>query len=179
MLFLSDFLSIISKNPAGFIAALAVFQAIHPKLMRSDSLTVFDLSFIPPLFGFDNEQVVTTATSDAAGIIGGDGNDKVTNAGSLIVQSDATVDIDELSIGLLGLGSDVNRTAMAAVTGITGNHGNDYIENSGQLDATANGRLDLLSISVDLVGGATDIDGKNEALANAVGIDGGDGGLCT
>jgi len=139
------------------------------------NVTVFDLSFIPPLFGFDNEQVATNATSEATGIIAGDGNDKVTNAGSLLVQSDATVNIDRLAISLLGLDSEVNRTAMATVTGITGDHGNDYIKNSGQLDATSNAKLDLLSISVDLVGGATNIDASNQALASAFGIDGGDG----
>jgi len=139
------------------------------------NVTFFDLSFIPPLFGFDNEQVATTASSEAAGIIGGDGNDKVRNTGSLLVQSDATVDIDGLSISLLGLGSEVNRTATAAVTGISGEHGNDYIKNSGQLDARSNAKLDLLNIGVDLVGGATNIDASNQALASAMGIDGGDG----
>jgi len=148
----------------------------------SVEVTVFDLSFIPPLFGVESDQVVTTATSQATGIQAGGGDDRVVNNAVLQVESNAKIDVDDYSVSLLGLSSDVNRTATAHVTGISGGRGYDYIENNGQIIATSNAKLDLFNLSVDLIslddglpGFASEIEGSNRSLAYATGIDGGDG----
>ena len=138
-------------------------------------VSVLDLSFIPPLFGFDSEQVATTASAKAVGIASADGDDSIKNSGSLLVKAEATVDVDGLDISALGLGSDINRNATTNAAGIAGGKGNDVVKNDGVIDVQSTARLNLLDISAALLGGATDIDASNEAVAKAVGIDGGHG----
>ena len=153
-------------------------------ITNSDTVdvSVFDLSFVPPLFGVESDQVVTTASSQATGIQAGDGDDKVVNNAALQVESEAKVDIDDYAVSLLGLAPDVSRTATAEVTGISGDRGDDYIKNNGQINVTSNAKLDLFGLSVDLVsldagvpGFTSDFEGSNQSLAYATGIEGGDG----
>jgi uncharacterized protein YhjY with autotransporter beta-barrel domain len=138
----------------------------------------------------------TTATGNATGISGGEGNDTITNAGRIIVGSNPGASSASVSVNLgastgeLGLVGGVSyanatTTAQATAIGIDGGSGSDTITNKrgGEIDVTANPTSSSASVGVTAEGvkgmgaavGISLTDGTTEAISSATGIAGGDG----
>ncbi|MEN6446234.1 MAG: hypothetical protein ABFD70_00640 [Syntrophaceae bacterium] len=137
----------------------------------------------------------TLSTADASGISGGDGYDRLTNAGKITAHGFSDSDAASVSVGLVGaqdgltLGftyADSTTTAQAHASGMNGGSGNDTLINTGtgEIEITADPESSSASVGVTLtgvtkgtgiVGGAALADGTTEAIATAEGINGGDG----
>ncbi len=135
----------------------------------------------------------TTASADAMGIEGGEGDDTIDTAGTVTVTADPSATSTEViaevqlsvekSASISGAIADTSTKALATdVTGISGGDGGDSITNSGMLSTTASPEAKSTSIVVDfqnvdqgLVAGLTYVDAETRAEAKAVGIDGGIG----
>ncbi|HVP78515.1 MAG TPA: autotransporter outer membrane beta-barrel domain-containing protein [Thermodesulfobacteriota bacterium] len=138
----------------------------------------------------------TTATGNATGISGGEGNDTVTNAGKIIVKSNPDADSASVSVnlgtstgelGLVGGFSYANNTTTAQATaiGIDGGPGNDTITNkrTGEIEVTANPTSSSASVTVTAQGvkgmgaavGISLTDGTTKSISSATGIAGGEG----
>ncbi len=136
----------------------------------------------------------TEARSTAAGIGGGDGDDKIVNSGKVAVRTspDATSTKVSVEIGVAGgeMGlvggvsyADAETTAEANAAGIDGGKGNDKIVNTGTVEVTAqpastSAQVGVTGHGVFGTGAAVGIaitDGTTNAVAGATGIRGGDG----
>ncbi len=136
----------------------------------------------------------TKAISNATGISGGgDGDDTVTNSGTITVISNPDTNSASVSATLTGaqdgltLGfayADTTTTAEANAVGIDGGSGNDTLTNTAQIEVTADPTSSSASVSATItgstkgtgiVGGAALTDGTTKAISNVAGIKGGEG----
>jgi uncharacterized protein YhjY with autotransporter beta-barrel domain len=133
----------------------------------------------------------TKAISTATGIAGGEGDDTITNSGSITVNALPDADSASVSVSLsaakegVAAGvtfADTTTIAQATATGIDGGEGNDTINNSGEIEVAANSTSSSASIGVTITGvkegaglGVALTDGTTKAISNATGINGGDG----
>ena len=94
---------------------------------------------------------------DAAGIIGGNGDDKIKNSGNVDSIADAQLTVASSSVSTAKSTfssasaraySDSTAQAKATSLGISGDNGNDIIENEGVVKASATANLDVQAASV-------------------------------
>jgi hypothetical protein len=117
----------------------------------------------------------TEANAYAAGILGGDGADSLTNNAAITLDSNAEITADAVTVTIAGYGTaDVSATATANAVGIDGGDGNDEIINHETITGTVKSKAPAKSVSVVLAG-----DGAANALAtshaSSTGISGGKG----
>ncbi len=136
----------------------------------------------------------TTATSRAAGITGGDGNDRIASSGPVTVASNSTATSASVSVNLGAAGGELGlvggfsyasatTTAESTAVGIDGGAGDDRIRNTASLTVTStpvatSGVVGVTAQGVKGMGAAVGIgvtDGSTKATASATGISGGDG----
>lgn len=134
-----------------------------------------------------------SSTTIAAGMTGGDGRDRLANAGTIVLDdikaaSDAvgvSVDLKFAKDGL-AVGAALVETGVAATseaTGLAGGNGADELVNDGLITISrVRAGSDAVAVSVGLVGSANGLDiaagladGSSTALAIAHGFDGGTG----
>jgi hypothetical protein len=144
----------------------------------------FTASLIAPPDAIWNGGAV--ASSSAAGIVGGDGDDRLHNAvdgeavGQILVDATATARAGSVNLAGLGIGAMVtSSSAAASAVGIDGGNGADRIRNAGVIGVQT--IADAIAIGVGITGlGATSVedavfDHGTNARARSVGIGGGDG----
>ena len=133
----------------------------------------------------------TTADATATGIAGGDGADKITNRSMIVanVESDANAVAVAANISVTGQGnavgaalSDSSSTASASASGIDGGADDDIIDNKGAINLLSFSDAQATAVSVGLAGsmrgmaeGKSVADSSAEAIAQSIGIDGGEG----
>jgi uncharacterized protein YhjY with autotransporter beta-barrel domain len=133
----------------------------------------------------------TTADATATGIDGGEGLDEITNLG--LISADATATTDAvavaggLSFTLAGTAegaalSDLSSTSFARAMGIDGGGDDDIIDNEGAMNVSSLADAQATAVSVGLTGamkglaeGKSVADSSAEAIAQSIGIDGGEG----
>jgi uncharacterized protein YhjY with autotransporter beta-barrel domain len=136
-------------------------------------------------------KATTTADATATGIDGGEGLDEITNLG--LISADATATTDAvavaggLSFTLAGTAdgaalSDLSSTSFAGAMGIDGGGDDDTIDNEGAINVSSLADAQATAVSVGLTGamkglteGKSVADSSAEAIAQSIGIDGGDG----
>ncbi len=111
------------------------------------------------------------ANTDVAGLAGNKQKDVITNTGDLTVQSEAIIELSDLTSDLVGIG-DTSRRAVASAEGMTGGKGDDRISNAGRMTVTADAIVKATGIDINLISGAGNIDAANQASAAATGFDG-------
>jgi uncharacterized protein YhjY with autotransporter beta-barrel domain len=138
----------------------------------------------------------TNATSNASGIVAGDGHDEIDNTGTIDVYADAHGSSTSASAGLgiqVGKGDDALQIDVilaraetqsdASAFGISGDDGHDSIVSSSTMNIESLAETDALGIGVDITGtlrasggaiGATLTDTSSTSTAHTVGIHGGD-----
>jgi uncharacterized protein YhjY with autotransporter beta-barrel domain len=118
----------------------------------------------------------TTAEAISKGIDFGAGNDILTNDGFINATSTASTTSTGVGVNLLGgVAAAVARsTATARTTGVDGGDGDDDVGNSGILIVQADADAKGTSVSVAMIGAAA-ADTASNAIAQATGIDGGQG----
>ncbi|TAK06741.1 MAG: hypothetical protein EPO39_08125, partial [Candidatus Manganitrophaceae bacterium] len=139
------------------------------------------------LVGVAANDTSNNAVSDAVGLQGGEGDDRIANSGTTTVTANAdalnvnagvNLALDE-SGAMVGVSlAHSQSTATATSTGIDGGAGTDEIANTGAIDSHAN--ADATSVAViatiesvsskGLTAGATVIDASTIATSNAAGI---------
>jgi uncharacterized protein YhjY with autotransporter beta-barrel domain len=131
------------------------------------------------------------ATTIAIGMDGGDGNDVLTNSGS-ITASDIHADTSAVSVAIsanlsmagVAAGaafSDASATATTTVKGMSGGAGDDTMRNSGIINVHGNADVAASSVGITINaalgvgGGAQIVNAGSTATTTAMGIDGGTG----
>jgi hypothetical protein len=136
-------------------------------------------------------KATTTADATATGIDGGEGSDEITNLGSISASASATTDAVAVAVGLsftlAGTAegaalSDLSSTSLAVATGIDGGGDNDTIDNEGAINVSSLADAQATAVSVGLTGamkglaeGKSVADSSAEAIAQSIGINGGEG----
>ena len=136
-------------------------------------------------------KATTTANATATGIDGGEGSDEITNLGSISANARATTDAVAVAVGLsftlAGTAegaalSDLSSTSLAVATGIDGGANDDIIDNEGAINLLSFSDAQATAVSVGLTGamkglaeGKSVADSSAEAIAQSIGIDGGEG----
>jgi len=119
-----------------------------------------------PVEGVSKADVSSTANAKSTAIDGGDGNDSITNTGSLT--ADATASATGVSVSLASIkenGKDGksqlngNVKANASVTGLAGGAGDDMVTNLGAFDVT--------SSATTVAAGGAGVEAKGSAAASA------------
>ncbi|MBN1380437.1 MAG: autotransporter domain-containing protein [Deltaproteobacteria bacterium] len=119
-----------------------------------------------------------TAEASAAGIDGGDDNDRITNHTVLNSSSDASASSEAVLLSPASIGTfAAPTTATAGSTGIRGGDGEDDLANPGTIAVNASSTTEALSLSFSGLQyeAAADGDMKTASAAKATGMDGGDG----
>lgn len=132
-----------------------------------------------------------TATLQARGLAGGDGNDLIVQTGRVRIENaqadaQATGVSVTLNASMAGLAAgaaiaDTRATARTEVTGLSGDAGNDTLHNAGSVDVSGRAHTGALSLAlqisgaVGVAGGATITDASSNATSTVIGIDGGAG----
>jgi uncharacterized protein YhjY with autotransporter beta-barrel domain len=133
----------------------------------------------------------TTADATATGIDGGEGLDEITNLGLISANASATTDAvavaGGLSFTLAGTAegaalSDLSSTSFARTMGINGGGDDDTIDNEGAINVSSLADAQATAVSVGLTGamkglaeGKSVADSSAEAIAQSIGIEGGEG----
>ena len=129
------------------------------------------------LAGAAPASVSTAAEAYAMGIDGGGGDDGILNQGIIDVDAVSDVSSGAVTVEIAGYGdSDASVTGKAVAVGIDGGDGSDTIENENTVDVHAVSTTDASGITVGLIGYAP-AGAEISALAEAIGIAGGDGDL--
>lgn len=118
-----------------------------------------------------------SATNVAAGIAGGAGNDTISNEGHIAATASARGTATAVTFGGVASGSWAisGTTANATAVGLDGGTGANRVSNSGTLDAQSQAHLNAGAISIT-GSGYTSADASSVALAESVGMTGGDEG---
>jgi uncharacterized protein with beta-barrel porin domain len=117
----------------------------------------------------------TGATANAFGLDAGLGNDLLINLGLANIGATAVTRSTGVAVSLVGVaGAIVSSTADANATGLYGGVGNDTLFNGHQVKTTADASARSTSVAMTLVGVSGGYAGT-EAVADALGLDGGDG----
>jgi uncharacterized protein YhjY with autotransporter beta-barrel domain len=136
-------------------------------------------------------KATTTADATATGIDGGEGLDEITNLGWISANASATTDAvavaGGLSFTLAGTAqgaalSDLSSTSFSGAMGIDGGGSDDTIDNEGVINVSSLADAQATAVSVGLTGamkglaeGKSVADSSAEAIAQSVGIEGGEG----
>jgi uncharacterized protein YhjY with autotransporter beta-barrel domain len=116
-----------------------------------------------------------TTLTQATGIAGDEGKDGIANMGTIDVDSNSTAKVANVSVNLIGATPVSGWTSSTAnATGIDGGLGDDWIRNEGTITADATSTTDATGVAVQ-VAGYSNMDITTNAIANATGINGGDG----
>lgn len=116
-----------------------------------------------------------TTLTQATGIAGGEGKDGIVNIGTIDVDSNSTAKVANVSVNLIGATPVSGWTSSTAnATGIDGGLGDDLIQNEGTVTANAISTTDATGVAVQIAG-YSNMDINTNAIANATGINGGDG----
>lgn len=116
-----------------------------------------------------------TATTQASGIAGKEGDDRLSNLGRIDVDSDSTANVNNVSINLVGATPVSGWTTSAAITtGMDAGSGRNHVENHKTITADSIARTDADGVAVQ-VAGYSDMDVTTNAIASATGIAGGSG----
>ena len=127
------------------------------------------------LIGATSVNANIDATARGTGIDGGDGDDTLTNLGSIDWTALSDARASSVSINLVGAAlGGATTLSSATATGIAGAAGEDTIENHGTMTLTADAKTTSGGVTVSLAGHAA-ADSNIQAVAEAVGIDGGSG----
>ena len=127
------------------------------------------------LIGASSVNANIDATAVGTGIDGGDGADTLTNLGSIDWTAKSDARNSGVSVNLIGAAlGGATTLSSATATGIDGGSGNDTIVNQGLVTVTADAKTKSGGVSVSLAGDA-EADSNLQAIARAVGIDGGSG----
>ena len=135
----------------------------------------------------------TQSSATATGISGDDGQDQITNRNTMTITSLAETDALAIGIDITGtlkasggaIGAtltDTSSTSTSTAVGIAGGDSNDTIVNSGNLNVAATADTSSINVSTamgyvqkGLVAGVSLGRAETQAIANAIGIDGGAG----
>lgn len=116
-----------------------------------------------------------TTVARATGIAGGAGKDTVGNQGTIDADSNATADVANVNVNLIGATPVSGWTSTTAHTaGIDTGTGDDRVENERTITADSVATTDATGVAVQ-VAGYSDMDITTNATATATGIVGGDG----
>jgi uncharacterized protein with beta-barrel porin domain len=116
-----------------------------------------------------------TTLTQAIGISGGEGKDKIANMGTIDVDSHSTANVANVSFNLIGATPVSGWTSSTAnATGIDAGLGDDWIQNEGIITADSIATTDATGVAVQ-VAGYSNMDIKTNAIANSTGITAGDG----
>ena len=142
-----------------------------------------DWSMNLAVFGSTVGDTTTVATATATGMDGNDGDDDVLNHGTVMTNADATaggtvIDINATFDPLQLYGESTvgasNTEANATATGLAGGAGNDYLLSTDEIFSDA--ESDVLATETTYKSfGASISGGGTDAIATAVGMDGGEG----
>jgi outer membrane autotransporter protein len=142
-----------------------------------------DWSMNLALFGSTVGDTTTVATARATGMDGNDGDDDVLNHGTVMTNADATaggtvIDINATFDPLQLYGESTvgasNTEANATATGLAGGAGNDYLLSTDEIFSDAESYV-LATETTYKSFGASISGGGTDAIATAVGMDGGEG----
>ncbi len=129
-------------------------------------------------FGTSSGTVISGGVSQAVGIDGGAGDDKIFNAGALVVGSSSALNLKASGFTFGGTsGAQEALTADSRSVGISGGAGANRTYNEGALTVTASSNL-TAKADVDAAFGATVTYGTTSADSKATGISGGEKGDC-
>ena len=113
------------------------------------------------------------AESDAVGLAGGSGKGDITNAGTVVVTSDAEARSDDVAVSVQGTASaGSSLTSRATATGIEGGSAKDVLSNTGALTVTSHALTYGLSADINFLD-VTQTDLTRTSEAAVVGMDGG------
>jgi hypothetical protein len=119
----------------------------------------------------------TKAEAVAAGFVGGDGFDTITNFSIVDVDAVAKTASTNVSVGLIGFAganTDLSALASARASGMEGGSGGDTLDNQNTLLANATAESPIRSVNVNLAGVAS-ADFSSQATSSAIGMGGGSG----
>lgn len=117
----------------------------------------------------------TRFAADAAGIDGGLGDDGIDNGAAITVRTAASAAGSSTSLALFAVTNQPSTTeTMASAAGIRGGGGNDIINSRAPIDVAAEALGVTTSLSATGIGMVSS-DAEARTLAEAAGIDGGDG----
>jgi uncharacterized protein with beta-barrel porin domain len=133
----------------------------------------------------------TTADAAAIGIAGGDGADEIINRAGISANANSKAKTVGVTVGITvaseGIAegaalSDSSSTSLAVATGIDGGADDDTIDNEGAINVSSLADAQATAVSVGLTGamkglaeGKSVADSSAEAIAQSIGIDGGEG----
>ena len=133
----------------------------------------------------------SASVADAAGLSGGEGNDRISNKGKIVsgalADADATGVTATLTVAKEGLAagaalSDTSSSAVSSSRGIDGGTGDDWIYNGAKVESKAEAYADTVSVTATIsgtktgvAGGASLSDSSAQTIAAARGIEGGAG----
>jgi len=127
-------------------------------------------------FGTSSGTVISGGVSQAVGIDGGAGDDRIWNAATLSVESSSTLTLKASGFTFGGTSGAHNAlTAESRSVGISGGAGANGIRSEGAVTVTASSSL-TAKADVDAAFGATVTDGITSANSTATGISGGEKG---
>jgi outer membrane autotransporter protein len=113
----------------------------------------------------------------ALGMRGDDGNDTVTNLGTLDVDGRSEYSFADVQVNIAGAGiastGDADSHADSHVTGIAGGQGNDLLRNEGAVRSDANATLTAKANAAVSIAGFAGMTAEVAAAPDATGIDGG------
>jgi uncharacterized protein with beta-barrel porin domain len=127
-------------------------------------------------FGTSSGSVTSGGISQAIGIDGGAGDDKIWNAAAVVAGSSSALNLKASGFTFGGTsGANEALTADSRSVGISGGAGANGIHNEGALTATATSSL-TAKADVDAAFGTTVVNGITSAYSTATGISGGEKG---
>jgi uncharacterized protein YhjY with autotransporter beta-barrel domain len=116
-----------------------------------------------------------TTLTQAIGISGGEGKDGIANMGTIDVDSNSTAKVANVSVNLIGATPVSGWTSSTAnAMGIDAGLGDDWIQNEGIVTTDATSTTDATGVAVQ-VAGYSNMDISTNAIANATGINAGNG----
>ncbi|MBC2704105.1 autotransporter outer membrane beta-barrel domain-containing protein [Desulfobacula sp.] len=178
-------------DTAGIVTVTADPSSTSTEVVAEVQLSVKDSASVSGAIA----DTSTRAAGEAAGIIGGEGDDSITNSGLLSATAtpeaeskDIIVDFQNVDQGLVaGLTYiDAETRAEAEAVGIEGGKGQDSITNTatGQIEVNADSKSTSTSVGVtaavgftkemNAIFGGSVTDGTTTAVSTAIGIDTGD-----
>ena len=127
------------------------------------------------IFGAAGSEGGSGAITDAAGIVGGDGLNKIQNTAFIDVTAKAAVNLNASSYTFAGASDSVSAlAAQSKALGIMGGSDADYIENAGIIRIDANSTM-TSSNKTDVTFGSASGNVTSGSVSTAMGIDGGNG----
>jgi uncharacterized protein with beta-barrel porin domain len=118
---------------------------------------------------------VLTATTNASGILGNEGNDSISSTGDVTVTATSTTTISGSTVNIFGASQSAG-TANTHVTsiGLDGGEGDDVIDNFAKITASSNGTMTINGGTFEF-GGVASATGSLISNTSATGVAGGAG----